>query len=77
MKWNLDGAFSPISMSITDKRGSSQCMQLVRPSAMLYCAGSNGVHAEAQYLLELETIAQRLKHGEVFRCEKCASSEIW
>ena len=28
------------------------------------------MHADAQYLLELETIAQGLKHGEVFRCEK-------
>ena len=52
----------------------------------LYCAavssgytapGSTGLHADAQYLLELETITQRLKYAEVFRCEKCESSEIW
>ena len=43
----------------------------------LYCAGSTGLHADAQYLLELDTITQRLKYAEVFCCEKCESSEIW
>ena len=39
--------------------------------------GSTGVQPDAPYLLELVAIAQGPKHGEVFRCEKRESSEIW
>ena len=53
MKWNLDCAFSTISTSIPDRY--KQRKLAVRPSAQwLYCAGTTGVHADAQYLLELE-----------------------
>ena len=37
-------------------------------SGYTYCAGSTGLHANAQYLLELVAIAQG--HGEVLRCVK-------
>ena len=79
MKWNLDGAFPPISTDRYKQR--KLAVQLLANAAVSsdYTAPvvRTGVHADAQYLLELETIAQGLKHGEVFRCEKCESSEIW
>ena len=74
-----DGGIYPIALSIADRNnGRSQCSAAV----------SNGytaplvpvcVHAAAPYLLELEAIAHWLKHGrgEVFRCEKRESFEIW